>query len=43
MMADGNYSTPFIIMAVAYAISTMLFMQWFGAHSDPEDLAEINR
>ena len=42
LMASGDYRTPFVIMAVTYAISTVLFMQWFGNHSDPEDLSEIN-
>jgi len=42
LMASGDYRTPFVIMAVTYAISTLLFKQWFDTHSDPEGLAGIN-
>ena len=29
LMAGGDYRTPFIAMAVAYLISTYLFLRWF--------------
>jgi hypothetical protein len=42
LMASGDYRTPFVIMAVTSAISTLLFKQWFDTHSDPEGQAGIN-
>ena len=38
LMAGGDYRTPFIAMAVAYLISTYLFLRWFkgtAGLSDP--------
>jgi hypothetical protein len=42
-MSGGDFRTPFIVMAVLYAISTALFMQWFRdtpGLSDPRSLQE---
>lgn len=30
MMDGGDSRTPFVVMAVAYAISTWLFYRWFA-------------
>jgi hypothetical protein len=29
LMARGDFGTPFIIMSIFYAMSTLLFYQWF--------------
>ena len=44
LMSGGDYRTPFVVMAVLYAISTALFMQWFKGKSglsDPRNLREL--
>ena len=46
LMDSGDFRTPFLVMAVLYAISTALFMRWFkGAPglSDPSSLRESVR
>ena len=46
LMDSGDFRTPFVVMAVLYAISTALFMRWFkGAPglSDPSSLRESVR
>ena len=43
LMSGGDFRTPFVVMAVLYAISTALFMQWFRGTpglSDPRSLRE---
>ncbi len=43
LMSGGDFRTPFIVMAVLYAISTGLFMRWFESTSglsDPSSLRE---
>jgi MFS family permease len=43
LMSGGDFRTPFIVMAVMYAISTALFMQWFRSTpglSDSRSLRE---
>ena len=43
LMSNGDFRTPFVVMAVLYAVSTALFMRWFeGAPglSDPSSLQE---
>jgi len=43
LMSGGDFRTPFVVMAVLYAISTALFMQWFrgtSGLSDPRSLRE---
>ena len=43
LMSNGDFRTPFIVMAVLYAISTGLFMRWFESTpglSDPSSLRE---
>ena len=43
LMSNGDFRTPFIVMAVLYAISTGLFMRWFESTSglsDPRSLRE---
>jgi len=43
LMSSGDFRTPFIVMAVLYAISTGLFMRWFESTSglsDPSSLRE---
>ena len=43
LMSNGDFRTPFVVMAVLYAISTGLFMRWFESTSglsDPSSLRE---
>jgi len=44
LMAMDDFGTPFIIMSVFYAISTLLFYQWFVKRpiSDPEKPTKFN-
>ena len=39
LMAAGDYRTPFIVMAVMYLISTLLFFRWFSGVSGRSDAA----
>jgi len=42
-MYNGDFRTPFVVMAVLYAVSTALFMRWFEGTpglSDPSSLQE---
>jgi hypothetical protein len=43
LMYNGDFRTPFVVMAVLYAVSTALFMRWFEdtpGLSDPSSLQE---
>ncbi|MEC8997929.1 MAG: MFS transporter [Candidatus Thermoplasmatota archaeon] len=43
LMGNGDFRTPFVVMAVLYAVSTALFMRWFEGTpglSDPSSLQE---
>ena len=43
LMDNGDFRTPFVVMAVLYAVSTALFMRWFEGTpglSDPSSLQE---
>ena len=43
LMSNGDFRTPFVVMAVLYAVSTALFMRWFEGTpglSDPSSLQE---
>jgi MFS family permease len=43
LMYNGDFRTPFVVMAVLYAVSTALFMRWFEGTpglSDPSSLQE---
>ena len=34
LMNDGDFRTPFVVMAVLYLISTVLFIRWFGGRHE---------